>query len=273
MRLDDRTDRAGSPFESSGDPLGGDAGRMGHAGAAMYLPLDTLKPLADDIWIVDSGPLLGSLPVRMTVIRLPGGDVLLHSPTRIGAGLRDEIDGLGPVRFLVAPNVAHWMFLPEWQRAYPRAEIWAAPGLRRRRQVRRAGVRVDHDLSETLPAAWAGALDAVIVPGGLGFSEVAFFHRPSRTLVLTDLVLNLEAARLPALLRPLARLAGMTAPHGRAPVYLRAVVKLAGSRAAEAAARVVAFRPERVIFAHGRILDQDATEALRRSLAWLLPQG
>ena len=44
-----------------------------------YPPLDTLKPVADGVWIVDSGPLrvFGGipLPVRMAVVRLRGGEV------------------------------------------------------------------------------------------------------------------------------------------------------------------------------------------------------
>ena len=48
-----------------------------------YPPLDVLKRVADNIWIVDSGPLraLGMpLPIRMTVIKLRDGGLLLHSP-------------------------------------------------------------------------------------------------------------------------------------------------------------------------------------------------
>ena len=79
-----------------------------------YPPLDVLKPVADNLWIVDSGPqeAMGlSLPVRMTVVRLGSGDVWLHSPTRYNAELRREIETLGPIRHLVAPNIAHWTHL------------------------------------------------------------------------------------------------------------------------------------------------------------------
>ncbi len=68
---------------------------------------------------------------------------------------------------------------------------WAAPGLRERSQVQASGVRLDHDLSDAAPAEWGGAVGVTTVPGGLGFHEVALFHRPTRTLVLTDLILNL----------------------------------------------------------------------------------
>jgi hypothetical protein len=70
----------------------------------VYPPLDVLKPVAPDIWIVDSGPLhaMGlAIPVRMTVLRLMNGEVWLHSPTRYDDRLRSEIERIGPVRHLI----------------------------------------------------------------------------------------------------------------------------------------------------------------------------
>lgn len=244
------------------------------ADPAAYPPLDVPKPVADGVWIVDSAPLhvLGlPLPIRMTVLRLANGDLWLHSPTRFDDRLRRELERHGPIRHLVAPNIAHWTFLQEWQLACPAATTWAAPGLRQRAQAQRAAIVVDRDLSDVAPEAWREEIEQVIVPGGVGFREVDFFHRPSRTLVLTDLVVNLEAEKLPALIRPLARLIGVVGPNGRAPIYLRLVVLMRREAARAAAERLVGFDPERVIFAHGRPFEEDAAAALRRSLAWLLP--
>ena len=240
---------------------------------AGYPPLDLPKPVAEGVHIVDSlmpGPLGMQLPVRMTVLRLPDGGLLLHSPTRFSPALGEALGRLGPVRHLVAPNIAHWTFLEAWQRAFPGATTWAAPGLRQRGQVRRSRVRLDADLGESPPPAWGGAITLVTVPGGLGFHEVALFHEPSRTLVLTDLVLNLEAPRLPALLRPVARLFGSLAPDGMPPPYLRAVIRWRRRAAIRAAERLLALEPDRVIFAHGRWFERYGTTALRRSLRWLL---
>ncbi len=237
-----------------------------------YPPVDTPKPVADDVFVVDSlmpGPLGSALPVRMTVIRLPGGDLVLHSPTRFGYPLKAQLETLGRIRHLVAPNVAHWVFLQAWQGACPDAVTWAAPGLRERGAVRRSGVRLDNDLGDVPPPEWEG-ITLVTVPGGLGFLEVALFHGPSRTLVLTDLVLNLEAQKLPAALRPVARLLGVVAPDGMPATYMRAVIKLRRASAARAAQRLVDLRPERVVFAHGAWFEQDGTAALRHSLRWLL---
>lgn len=239
---------------------------------ATYPPLDTLKPVAPDVWIVDSGPLrvLGMpLPVRMTVVRLTNGDVWMHSPTRFDERLLGEIQAIGPVRHLVAPNSAHWTFVKVWQKACPGAVTWAAPKLRDRRQVRRSGLRIDGDLGDEVPDPFARDFRQVVVPGGLGFREVVFFHEATRTLILTDLVLNLEPDRLPLAVRPAARLIGVTTPDGMAPVYLRLVVKRRGRAAVQAAEALIALQAERAVFSHGAWFTYDATARLQRSLRWL----
>ena len=238
-----------------------------------YPPFDVPKPVAEDVWVVDAEPMRimgAAVPVRMTVMRLADDGLWLHSPTRCTPAALDAVEALGPVRHLVAPNVAHWTFLEEWQRRRPEATTWAAPGLRRRRQVRRSGVRLDHDLGTEPPEAWVGEIDHVVIPGGAGFREVAFGHRASRTLVLTDLVLALELDRVPAPTRAYARVTGTTAPRGSTPRYLRPVIRLRRRDAAAAVNRILAWEPERVVFAHGRWFERDGAERLRRSLAWLL---
>lgn len=237
-----------------------------------YPPLDTVKPVADGVWVVDSllpGAIGRVLPARMTVIRLADG-LLLHSPTRFGPALLQELEQIGPVRHLVAPNPAHWISLPDWQAACPGAMTWAAPGLRRRAQVRKSGVHLDQDLDDQAPAEWGGAIGLLTVPGGFGMQEATLFHRDTRTLVLTDLVVNLEAPMLPAAVRPVARLLGTLAPDGMPPAYLRGVFKLRRRAAAAAVEALLALEPERVIFAHGRWFERDGAAALRRSMRWLL---
>ena len=238
-----------------------------------YPPLDTIKRVADGVFIVDSllpGLMGRILPVRMTAIRLSGGELLLHSPTAFNQGLLKQVETLGQVRHLVAPNIAHWMFLKDWQAACPDAITWAAPGLRDRRQLRSSGIRLDRDLGRATPAEWGDDIVLTTVPGGLGFRESVLFHRPTRSLVLADLVLNLELPKLPPLLRPLARLFGIVAPDGMPPPYLRAVILLQRKRAAQAALELLALQPERVIFAHGSWFAENGATRLRRSLRWLV---
>ncbi|RAI40974.1 hypothetical protein CH341_22660 [Rhodoplanes roseus] len=211
-----------------------------------------------------------ALPVRMTVVRLANGAMWLHSPTRCDDALAREITRIGPVRHLVAPNVAHWSFLKDWAARCPDATTWAAPGLRDRAPVKASGTRLDHDLGTTPPAAWASDIDQGIVPGGFGVSEVAFLHRASGTLVLTDLIENFEPEKVGPLARPLLALMGAMAPDGKAPAHLRFAINRRRAAARAVARELVAWQPERVIFAHGRWFEQDGSAALRRSLRWLL---
>ena len=231
----------------------------------------TLRSVAPSVWIFDAPPIrvLGlPLPLRMTIIRLASGEVILHSPTQFSPDLKAEIERLGSIRYLVAPSIGHWKFLPAWREACPQASTYAVPGLKDRLIVRRAGVRVDHELGDEPPAAWRGQVETVLMRG-VYFAEVDLFHVPSRTLVLADLVLNVQPDQLPAWGMPLARLGGFTAPACRPPPYVQAMLLANSTRTAPAAARLLAFEPERVLFAHGAWFERDAAERLRRSLAWL----
>ena len=186
-----------------------------------YPPLDVPKPAAADVWVVDSGPMKAMgvipIPVRSTVIRLSTGDTMVHSTSRLTPDLRRRIEEIGPIRHLVAPNIAHWTFLKEWQGRLPEAVTWAAPGLRKRAQVRKAGLRLDHDLGDDAAPGWPPELEQIAVHGAAGFCEVALHHRPSRTLILVDLVQNMERRKLPLPLQTFAAVAGVLAPDGRAP--------------------------------------------------------
>uniref|UniRef100_UPI002FC73B2C DUF4336 domain-containing protein n=1 Tax=Escherichia coli TaxID=562 RepID=UPI002FC73B2C len=114
-----------------------------------YPPLDVPKNVTETLWIVDSGPMKAmgviSIPVRMTVIRLKNGELLLHSPTQHTEKLQGILEEFGPIRHLVAPNIAHWTFMRDWQRHLPDVITWAVPDLRDRGTVKRSGLRVDRD--------------------------------------------------------------------------------------------------------------------------------
>jgi hypothetical protein len=240
----------------------------------VYEPLDTPKPVAINIWIVDSGPLHVAgmpVPIRMTVIKLGNGELILHSPTQFSFALKEKLDALGRIAHLVAPNTAHWSFMREWQEHLPDARCWAVPGLGERPAVQKSGLRIDQVFDDGAPAEWGEEIEIVLVRGK-GLVEAELFHRSSRTLVLTDLIVNLEPEKLPLAMRLGGRLAGVLAPEGKAPVYARALVKAGGDAATAAAARLVALEPERVILAHGHWHEHDGSAHLRRSLDWLLPK-
>ena len=237
-----------------------------------YPPFDRAKPVGTELWVVDAEPIhpLGfPLPLRMSVIRLANGDLLLYSPTQHSPALQRELETLGPIRHLVAPNIAHWMYVRDWQRACPGAVTWGAPGLRKRAQVRAKGLRIDADLGAIAPPPWRDEVDQVLVRSG-PFTEVDLFHRASRTLLVADLVVNIERDGMAPLPRAAAEVAGILAPDGMAPIHLRMLLKLNGRAVGEAGERLIALKPQRVVMCHGHAHEHDATDKLGRALDWFV---
>src|SRR3569833_1042485 len=233
-----------------------------------------MKPISDNIWNADTDIPLGriQLPVRMTVIRLGNGALLLHSPIPYSIALRRELELVGRIEWLVAPSIAHWMYVKEWQKAVPQAVTFAVPGLRLRQQVQASGMRIDRELSDEAPAQWNGEIEVVLLSAPW-YAECALFHVASRTLVLTDVVQNIDPSSLPPAARAVGRLLGNTQPRAMAPVYLRALLRLGGRGFQRAAARLVSFAAERVVFAHGQWFDRNGRARLQHSLRWALPHG
>lgn len=239
-----------------------------------YPPLDTPKPVAGDVWIVD-GPSIRfgmpwpkmPFPTRMTVLRI-GGDLLLHSPTRWTPALGEALEGLGRVRWIVGPNRIHYWWIPDWHRACPQAEVYLAPRIREQ-----AGARIDFDarpLEREHGYPWDAAVATLPVRGDF-MTEVELFHRPSRTLVLTDLIENFEPDRLGSWwMRWLTRLGGTQAPDGQMPSDMRLTFRRQRGELKAAVERMIAWDPERVLLAHGRWFESDGARELRRAFAWLL---
>lgn len=102
----------------------------------LYEPLYTLKEIDEDIWVVDRDILemsfkLTQVPFsrRMTVVRLNHRDLWIHSPIHLTQELKREIEALGNVEHIVAPNKLHYVYMEEWSQAYPTAKVWATKGL------------------------------------------------------------------------------------------------------------------------------------------------
>ena len=92
-----------------------------------------LQPFGPGLWLAGGTEVAVAgfaYPTRMAVVRLAGGGLWIWSPVALSEALRREIDALGEVRWLVAPNSLHHLFLAEWRAAYPKAKLYGAPGLR-----------------------------------------------------------------------------------------------------------------------------------------------
>lgn len=244
----------------------------------LYEPVNVLKSVAPDVWIVDgpivrmAAPLGMSAPftTRMTIVRLGDGGLWCHSPIAPTEALCAAVEAIGPVRHLVSPNKLHYAHIAAWKARYPGALAWASPGVRARAASQRITVAFDRDLGDEPAPAWAADLEQLVFRGSRAFAEVVFLHRASATLVLTDLIENFEAPKLSRGMRAIARFGGVLDPDGKTPLDMRFTF---GNRKAarECLQRLLAWHPQRVILAHGRWYAQDGEAELRRAFRWLHP--
>ncbi len=224
-----------------------------------------LRQLADDLWVVERSQSFLGLPVgaRMTVMRLPGERLLLHSPIALDPPLRDQLDALGRVCFAVAPNRVHHLYAGDVVRAYPDARLWLAPGL----ELKRPDLRFEAILGDEAPVEWRGEVDQVFFRGRPYENEVAFFQRASRTLIVCDLAFNFgpSAATPTRLLMTLLRSYGRLGPTKLDPLLIRD-----RRSARESLERILAWDFDRVVVAHGDVQEHGGRELLREGYAWLL---
>ena len=223
-----------------------------------------LRRLADDVWVTERPQRFFGLPVgaRMTVIRLSGGRLLLHSPLPLDAALRVELDALGRVACAVAPNRLHHLYAGDVVRTYPEARLWVAPGLPEKRpDLVHAGV-----LGDEAPVEWRGELEQAFFRGRPYENEVAFFHPATRTLILCDLAFNFgpRDAWPTRVLMSLLRSYGKLGPSKLDPLLIR-------DRAAARASRdrILAWDFDRVIVAHGDVQESGGYPLMRDGYAWL----
>lgn len=224
-----------------------------------------LRRLDRDLFSIEQPLRVGGLELgaRTCVVRLADGGVVIHAPGPLTAGLQREIEALGPVRALIAPNLLHHLFLADAARAFPEARVFAAPGLREKV----AGVRVDEVLGEKPPALWVGELDQLLVGGAPGLGEVVFLHRASRTLLCLDLCFNVRRSTS-LFTRLFMRANGAWDRFGPSHIFRYTMTKDA-ARVRASVDRILTWDFERVTVAHGDVLERGGREALRAGFAWL----
>ncbi|KAL9259515.1 hypothetical protein AKJ16_DCAP06889 [Drosera capensis] len=171
-----------------------------------FLNRRTLRSEAvkDCIWLFEQEQALGfssvSTNIRMTVIKLKSGGLWVHAPIAPTKECIQLLKELGaPVEYIVLPTFAyeHKIFIGPFSRKFPRAQIWVAP-----RQwswplnlpleffgIFNAKTLKDEDSS----APWVEEIEQKVLSSpevGIGpYVEVAFYHKRSRTLLVTDAVI------------------------------------------------------------------------------------
>jgi hypothetical protein len=222
--------------------------------------MSPLRNLAPGLHCVDAGQRFFGLELgtRMTVLALPGG-LLVHSPVALPP---ETIAHLGEPRWVLAPNLFHHLHVGPWAAAG--LETWGAVGLAKKRP--------DVPFAGTPTAAahpWGTELRVHALASFPLSNEVVLLHRPSRTLVVTDLVFHVQPDA------PWATRAAMTLIGGYPGVRTTALERVGMQRAAARRdlAEILSWDFDRVVMTHGEVIETGGKDAVARAFSWLGPLG
>jgi len=236
------------------------AGRVSRYDSCMAALLTSFAP---DIWEYNAPLTVIGIAMghRMTVARLADGALWVHSPTRWTAELDAEIRALGEPRYFAAPSRMHDGFWRKWFIHHKGAQFAAAPGI----AVEHAELPFTHELGDDRSCAPGDAFRACLMRGMPRVNEVVFLHVPSRTLIVADLLFNLNPPDFRS--RLLLRLNGALARPTPSRMFRMAIRDKAAMRAS--VDEVLTWDFDRIIVGHGDNIVSGGREALRTAFAFL----
>ncbi|EXJ94053.1 hypothetical protein A1O1_02446 [Capronia coronata CBS 617.96] len=223
---------------------------------------------------------------RGTLVKLQTGNVAVFSPVALTPDVKSKVKSLGTIKYIVAPDIEHHIFLTPWAAEYPEAEIIGVEGLPEKRESNSdtKGTKFHHVFSAQ------NKLDMRISPEfDEEFSyefihshvnkELVFLHKPSRTLIEADVLFNLPATEqysktgVDARSGILTKLfAGIMNTKGDMTWQKRFLWYAAGRKDragfAESAKRLKQWDYDRIIPCHGDVIETGGKRIMDEATAW-----
>jgi len=218
-----------------------------------------MKTVAENIWLCPYPlKLLGAdFRRNVTVIRLATGELVIHSMGPFTPEDVAAINKLGRPGWLVEAMLRHDTFSEEGRAAFPGIPFLAPPGFSKR-------VRFATEPIVPAPTAWGDELQVLELQAVPIMKESVFFHAPSRTLIVADLVFNFgdrESFWTKTLL--IAGVGWKHNPEMSRPFKMAVKDKAAFQRSTE---RMLRWDFDRVIVGHGNMIESGGKEKVTRML-------
>ncbi len=218
-----------------------------------------MKQLADNLWI-KRYPLavLGTDHGRtVTVLRLLSGKLIVHSMAPFSAADLAEIRSLGEPTWLVEAMMLHDTYARAGRTAFPDAMFLAPAGF---------SDAVGFPTSQLVPPPeeWINEIQVMELRGAPRLKEHVLIHRPSRTLIVADLVFNFRQDEggwdrfFHRYIMGLKRYPGMSR------IFRLCISDREAFRTSLHEVLQADF--DRIIVGHGELVERDGKAALRRAL-------
>jgi hypothetical protein len=228
------------------------------------------RSLGDRLTVIE-GPIVKDFgmpfPTRMTVAVLADGSVWLESPVPVSYETLTRLTELGPIRYLVANTPRHVWRLDQWHELFPEAELWAARSTPA--TLKHSKLPLTGTLSDQPVTGWATDLDQEAVAGSRFIEEVCFLHKPSRTLIVGDLIQVHELQPRKAFSNAIKRAGGVAGPAGGTSVDIK--LSYWDRQALRASVeRLLSWEFDNLVLAHGPCLTGNAKPFVENAFAWAL---
>ena len=231
-----------------------------------------LKQIACHLWVAEQPFKFLGLEVgtRMTVISQTDNSLLIISPIQIDSTLKQQLDSLGTVKYIIAPNLFHHLFLASCQQLYPNAKIIAPPGIKTKQPNLEIALTFGQDYIDfkgELEYIPFHGFQAFIPPQIVRVNEIVFFHLDSKTLIITDSAFNF-GDNFPLTTQLAAKIIGSY--QSLQPSLLEKIAIKDKAAIRKSMDKILAWDFHRVIMAHGNIVEENAKEQLAAGYQWLL---
>jgi hypothetical protein len=234
-----------------------------------------LRKIDESIWVAEQ-PLryLGlSIGTRMTVIQLANLELVVISPIQMSDALVRHLNELGTVKHIIAPNLYHYLFAAKFKAIYTQATFWAAPGL----ALKNPDLPIDRGIRVGANNEWDD-LECIFLDGfrTIGFggfdllNECVFSHSASRTLIVTDAAIHIDES-FPLATQLATRVIGGYKSLG--PSLLERIATTEKEKVRRSVEKILDWDFERVVMAHGSIIEQNGKNQFRQGYERFLGQS
>lgn len=130
---------------------------------------------------------------------------MLLNPIQLEPAVQEKLDELGGVHY-IACDLGHHMYVRDYIKAWPSAKTIGVPGLERKRSdVKWDLIYRDCMSRPEKEYGFADEIETVLFEGFITYC-VAWYHKPTETLIQSDLLMNLPCTEVSCILRRLLTL-------------------------------------------------------------------
>ena len=217
-------------------------------------------------------------------VRMQNGSLAVFSPVALTNEVRSAVKELGEVKYIVAPDQEHHIFLDEWHKEYPNTKLIAPDTLQPKRE--KSGQSLPWSVlfkanePTTVDPDFDRKFDYEYVHSHQN-KELVFNHKPSRTLIEADMLFNLPANEqmsktgmsptsgiLTKLMMPIGKISGEAIWQRRFLWYGAA----AADRTAfnKSVSKISGWDFDRIIPCHGDVIETGGKGVWNNVMAWHL---